>query len=909
MPISPDEFDSGVSDDKWARAWEPGINNNIIIFDKPVPLVKQGSKSKLVRNYKDDPKLDFIKRGTAKGLPMPVVRPRKGYTMDDMDWLKEAITYVVLHTDLTSHANKTFDILLGRGLSTHICINWNGIIYQYTDLAYRAAHAANHNEKSIGIDLNHRLINESNPSKRAKSRNFTEMRRGYTTRLKQELIALGFRGDALKLEMEKYEWEKPASARIQFGSQRTWGYTRKQYNSLILLLKLFVRLFDLEKSYPRSGDGKVIPQELSPDDQAKITGFIAHYHISSDRWDPGPNFNWERVLAGIQNEYNWFPLAWDAEMVLQGKEPEAAQRVAYKLMRNTEKAAQGGTYPIGPNQTWHGGVHIFPPQESGRRKKHAVHAMFDGVVAAAHFEPYMRELGHNNFVLLKHEMELPVPNASPNEDGSTPMQKYPFFSLYMHLEPMDVSKAGATKLTEKYERFSWITRMYAKVDAQAAAARGTEDAAVDELMAQYEKQREELQARIDAGMNVDDDLADLILDVDEEIEEGERPEKPPLFLKPGFGADALQKEDRVAILVNDDFQIAVNSGEVLGFTGLLPDIEEPERYVPAVHVEIFGGEELYQAIDLDAYSKYFRTPQRARKSDLTVRTEDMLTIFREAEREKLWRRVQIWPETKISPDDIINFYGHPVRGKTDRDEVYREQLRRSITYHVSEWSDKVDWIASLTGGNDWATAIKMPEFEDYVRNKGLFSAEVRKFIPFIWLTDEVAEAIGLTEESFDGRVYHFHPIHFVMWMTFYAVRRTRTYRTSVSLARLYRQRAQERAIQKLIERGRKAVERSPNSYTQFREKTLPRLLGKAPFYLTRRARRRDKQKEERYVELTAQIIAGAEGRLEQESEDDEVHGIVEAEPVLYGNPKEVLQDLVEMKGQNEWRIKGYGESI
>ena len=152
-------------------AWEDGTSNDIIIAGRRVPLVKAGDTSfKRVLNYVDDPSIDFTRGAALKGFPVSPVRPRKGKPTTP-DELKKTIQYVVIHTDLTKHARKTFDVLLGRQptpLSTHFCINWNGVIYQYADVAYRTAHAGDltKNNQSIGIDMNLMMTNLGRRDKR-----------------------------------------------------------------------------------------------------------------------------------------------------------------------------------------------------------------------------------------------------------------------------------------------------------------------------------------------------------------------------------------------------------------------------------------------------------------------------------------------------------------------------------------------------------------------------------------------------------------------------------------------------------------------------------------------------------------------------------------------------------------------
>jgi hypothetical protein len=93
-----------------------------------------------------------------------------------------------------------------------------------------------------------------------------------------------------------------------------------------------------------------------------------------------------------------------------------------------------GSYPMGKNRFWHGGVHMHPADRSA-----PIRAIADGDLVAyrfdekdetdAYFEktPYSR-----NFVLLKHEAEL--------GQTSLGLSKITFYSLYMHLQAWSQAK-------------------------------------------------------------------------------------------------------------------------------------------------------------------------------------------------------------------------------------------------------------------------------------------------------------------------------------------------------------------------------------------------------------------------------------------------------------------------------------
>ncbi|MEC8025251.1 MAG: N-acetylmuramoyl-L-alanine amidase [Myxococcota bacterium] len=888
------------------NAWEDGQSNDIIILGKRVKLVKSDdSDFKRVINYLDDASLDFTRAAFQKGLPFSPVRPRKGKPSSIED-LKKTIKFTVIHTDLTEHARKTFAVLLGRQptpLSTHFCINWNGIIYQYADVADRTAHAGETNNESVGIDMNLMMTNLGRTSKRKRIAAFDRLRAAYRNLAREKLQAKGLSGLKLKKALSKYEFEKPRSLKIQNSRIRAWGYTPIQYESLILLLKLFVRELDMKKTYPMTPDGKVIPHLLADEDTKKLHGFIGHWHLDDQRWDPGPAFDWERVLSGLQNEYNWFPLAWNEDMILQGRDIAKAAEAAHELTRNSETARQGGTYPIGPNQTWHGGVHLYPPQpEPGRKKRYPVHAMFDGVVVAAHFEEQARDLGHNNFVLLKHRIEIPKRSAKLNDDGTLPTDNLEFFTLYMHLDSMgQLTQDAGERLADRYEKLTWVKRLYEFERAQKNEDPKSEDLgrALKEYVAQRQAERDSIRKKLDAGESIDAERRALIVDLDEDVAE-DILRKSSNYLTVGEGTANLIDPNKVALLANQEGEgIEVLAGEWLGFTGLLPDRDNEDEWVVGVHVEVFCTEEMVELIDLDRHAEYFRTPQRARSADLTVTTEDILMIFRDASRVKPYRNIKLWPDERIAPDDIIDFFAAESRREDDANEAYREQLRRSITYHISEWSDQVDWVASLTGGQSWSRAVSDSDFRALVNQSGLFSDEVKKFLPYMWLTSDVANGVGLADGGWDGRLYHFHPIHWVMWVTYHASSRDRTYFTPTSLRQLIVRQRRAKGIRNLVEAGREAHESgSAKSWRKWQRKR-ERVLAKRPFRFTKQRLKQKKLREE-YDALIARI-----DNMVFEGVDDDhgsEFGVIEGAPSLYSNPKEVLDDLFQLPNRFEWEV-------
>ena len=63
------------------------------------------------------------------------------------------------------------------------------------------------------------------------------------------------------------------------------------------LCKIFPKL---QCRYPVDADGKLIPRKLPDEALQKYQGVLGHYHIQTNKTDPGPALDWERVIGGAQ---------------------------------------------------------------------------------------------------------------------------------------------------------------------------------------------------------------------------------------------------------------------------------------------------------------------------------------------------------------------------------------------------------------------------------------------------------------------------------------------------------------------------------------------------------------------------------------------------------------------------------
>ncbi len=56
----------------------------------------------------------------------------------------------------------------------------------------------------------------------------------------------------------------------------------------------------LKCRYPVDATGNLIPRKLPEDELENYQGVLGHYHIQTNKIDPGPAIDWKRVIGGAQ---------------------------------------------------------------------------------------------------------------------------------------------------------------------------------------------------------------------------------------------------------------------------------------------------------------------------------------------------------------------------------------------------------------------------------------------------------------------------------------------------------------------------------------------------------------------------------------------------------------------------------
>jgi len=214
----------------------------------------------------------------------------------DLPLLQRVVDQFVLHYDATGTSQRCFEVLHDRrGLSVHFMLDVDGTIYQTLDLKERAWHATISNSRSIGIEIAQMGAVSPEATNRWADGYATDADGPYL-RMPPSLDGVdpGFRKAGFVGRPARQE---PVVGEIQGQTLMQYDFTPEQYRSLAKLTAALCRVFpELSCDYPRDAEGRLVTRKLSDEALRNHRGLIGHYHIQTDKVDPGPAFDWDRVV-------------------------------------------------------------------------------------------------------------------------------------------------------------------------------------------------------------------------------------------------------------------------------------------------------------------------------------------------------------------------------------------------------------------------------------------------------------------------------------------------------------------------------------------------------------------------------------------------------------------------------------
>lgn len=220
----------------------------------------------------------------------------------DLDTLKGVVDQFVVHFDVCGTSKRCFQVLHdNRGLSVHFMLDVDGTIYQTLDLKEAAWHATIANGRSVGIEIaNMGAYPVDKPEGAAVfAKWYKKGTDGFThLAFPNGLETSGIRDTSIDFRPSRNE---PIIGTVQGQSLQQYDLTPQQYDSLIKLTATLCTIFPKIKSdYPRDASGSLIPRKLVGKDYDSYQGVLGHYHVQTNKVDPGPAFQWDRVINGAK---------------------------------------------------------------------------------------------------------------------------------------------------------------------------------------------------------------------------------------------------------------------------------------------------------------------------------------------------------------------------------------------------------------------------------------------------------------------------------------------------------------------------------------------------------------------------------------------------------------------------------
>jgi N-acetyl-anhydromuramyl-L-alanine amidase AmpD len=215
----------------------------------------------------------------------------------DLPLLQDVVDQFVIHFDACGTSKKCFQVLHDeRCLSVHLMLDLDGTIYQTLDLKESAWHATIANGRSIGIEI----ANVGAYAGQDAPQLDRWYRRGDDGKVRITIPG-GLESSGLRDPNASLAPARDAliTGNVQGQDLRQYDLTPEQYAALTRLTATLCTIFPkVQCDYPRDDSGAVFPKKLPDDRLAAYQGLLGHYHVQTNKVDPGPAFQWETLREG-----------------------------------------------------------------------------------------------------------------------------------------------------------------------------------------------------------------------------------------------------------------------------------------------------------------------------------------------------------------------------------------------------------------------------------------------------------------------------------------------------------------------------------------------------------------------------------------------------------------------------------
>jgi N-acetyl-anhydromuramyl-L-alanine amidase AmpD len=221
----------------------------------------------------------------------------------DLPLLQREVDQFVIHFDVCGVSRQCFKVLHdSRDLSVHFMLDIDGTIYQTLDLKEKAYQATIANNRSIGIEIAN-IGSYTDAEKDPLDKWYHTGKNGMTTLTIPKSLGNG----GVRTHGFIGHPAKPGLIRgtIQNHNLHQYDFTPQQYSALARLTATLCTVFPkIECKYPVDASGKLITHKLPDNELDNYHGVLGHYHIQSNKVDPGPAFNWDYVIGNARQWMN-----------------------------------------------------------------------------------------------------------------------------------------------------------------------------------------------------------------------------------------------------------------------------------------------------------------------------------------------------------------------------------------------------------------------------------------------------------------------------------------------------------------------------------------------------------------------------------------------------------------------------
>ena len=217
----------------------------------------------------------------------------------DLPTLQRVVDQFVVHYDAAGISQNCFKTLQDfRDLSVHFMLDIDGTIYQTLDLKERASHATIANSRSVGVEIAHIGAYRPNGAK-ASDEWYPRDASG------QPVLKIPARFGDPMLYTKNFTGRparpEPVHGMVQGSDLVQYDFTPEQYAALVKLTAALCTVFPkITCDYPHDATGQLVRNKLPDDELKAYHGVLGHFHVQTNKIDPGPAFDWDKVIGGAR---------------------------------------------------------------------------------------------------------------------------------------------------------------------------------------------------------------------------------------------------------------------------------------------------------------------------------------------------------------------------------------------------------------------------------------------------------------------------------------------------------------------------------------------------------------------------------------------------------------------------------